>query len=138
MTTTAKRLQVVKPAQPAAQPEPTAEVDAPTPAAEPEQQQRNKHDVKRLEGEITALLTTFAQRGVQLNREVLQSSARAYASCRMLVIKGICTEAEMQAEESLVLRSLLLALLQQVEEQQLAQARKVQPVRKPGLVVARH
>jgi len=105
----------------------------------------NDHDVDALMQECAKTITYMAQRGVNININVLdvnnlRTKAETFALCRLLIAKGICTEAELQAEVYGAILGMLRVILQHVEEQRLAemeQAGKVQPVHN-GLVVARH
>lgn len=105
----------------------------------------NAHDVKRLEDECTAIKVRLIEMGALPDRlEALitgrRNAAMQFALGRLLVLKGIVTEDELQGEELAQLRELLRSDLQQAENQGLGQNRgpQVQPVRRPGLIVARH
>jgi hypothetical protein len=98
----------------------------------------NRHDADVLRDECNALIGELGRRNMRVEMGILRTTAESFAVCKLLIDKGICTEAELQAEVYGAMRSLLANLLQQVEEQQLtAQRSRVQPVRAPGLVVAR-
>ena len=114
-----------------------------------QQQQRNAHDVKRAEEQANKLLAAIAALGVQipinaLDVSTLRLHARVQGLCRLLVAKGVATEAEVQYEEMVALCQSLGAVLQQVETARLSQPAsssqgpKVEAVRTPGLLVARH
>lgn len=115
------------------------------------QQQRNAHDVKRAEEQANKLLAAIAALGVQipinaLDVSTLRLHARVQGLCRLLVAKGVVTEAEVQYEEMVALCQSLGAVLQQVETARLSQPAsqsssqgpKVEAVRTPKLLVARH
>lgn len=102
----------------------------------------NTHDVQDIEQRVNLVLTALAQRGAPVNPDTvdinnLRGRSQAYAACRLLVLKGICTEAEVQAEEAQALLSTLYLILNIVEQQKLQQP-QVQAVRQPGIIVAKH
>ena len=86
----------------------------------------NDHDVDKLGEDIQKLLTGLAQRGLAINIQALdlnnlKARVEAEAACRMLVAKGIVTQAEMAATCNQVFKDILVAVLQAVEETRLAQ-----------------
>ncbi len=100
----------------------------------------SERDADQLAEDCKKLTQALFDRGVAINLGALDLNnlkprIEAFAACRMLVQKGICTEAELAAECNTQLRGILAGILQAVEEQQLQQLGKVQPVRQP-LVVA--
>lgn len=113
-------------------------------AAEPQApaaEQFNAHDVKRLMHEIDAMLLTLRGMGLQVDQGRIRAAADAQAACEILVAHGLATEEEVQARAYRVARDIVAQVLQQAEEQRLAQqqqARGVQAVRAQGIVVARH
>lgn len=116
----------------------------------------NEHDVDKLSEDIAKLLAGLAQRGLpininQLDINNLKARVESVAACRMLIAKGICTEAEMAAFCNTEFKAILITILQIVEEQRLqaqgprqdriitpADAGKLATVRKPKLAVVRH
>lgn len=93
----------------------------------------NDHDVDRLGEQIGKLLAGLAERGVMVDIAALdlnnvKARVEAEAACRMLVAKGIATQAEMAATCNQIFKDILAAVLQAVEERQLQQ---------PGAQVAR-
>ncbi len=88
------------------------------------------------------------QRGViiDINRidpNNIKARVEAVAACRMLVAKGIVTEAEMAAACNTEFKMLLAVILQAVEEMQLAQQPKredriVKPAGAGKLAIVRH
>ncbi len=108
----------------------------------------NDHDNDKLGEEITKLLKGLAERGVMvdINRidlNNLKARIEAIACCRILIAKGICTEAELGAACNQEFRAILMVILQLVEEQRLAaQQPAVDTIIKPQgagkLAIVRH
>ena len=143
-TTTAQRIRAYSPravkvadVAPTAPAEPTPDTETAMPAPE----QFNAHDVKRLMREIDAMLLTLRGMGMAVDQGRIRAAADAQAACEILVAHGLASEEEVQARAYRVARDIVAQVLQQAEEQRLAQqqqARAVQAVRAPGIVVARH
>lgn len=99
----------------------------------------NKHDVGALEQECQRLHVAIAERGAQVDVAALTARAQAFTAIKLLVERGLCTEAEAQAALLTEIRNALGGILQSVEvarlQQQQQQGRQVQPVRKPDLIV---
>src|SRR5258707_7756423 len=118
-------------------------VASPSPEPEPPAQPdwailHNEHDVGVYQAECQALVNSMTQMGAQANMPMLQLAARAYATMRLLVLKGVCTEAETQGEEFLALRAILREQLLAVEADVAKRTGKsVQAVHTPKIVVAR-
>lgn len=114
----------------------------------------NDHDVDKQGEELGRLLKGLGERGVvidiqRIDLNNLKARIEAVAACRMLIAKGICTEAEMAAACNAEFKAILTVVLQAVEEQRLAQQRDtlVTPPSiergrdgsvKPKLAVVRH
>lgn len=146
----------VKPAETEA-----TEVEAPSAAIEPVQKAaveilpeavdptkilHNAHDVAKLQEEGIAILRELSARGVGIRMDSVMASAQSHAAIRLLILKGICTEAEAQGEVLTTVRDYLRSILQQVEQQQLQgqssatqqpTGPKVEVVKTPGLLVAK-
>lgn len=127
---------------PEATPAPSDAATAPS-TDEPEQvsEQFNTHDAKRLARQIDAMLLTLTEMGYQVDQGQIKAAADAQAACEILVAHGLATEAEVQARAYRAAASIIGQALQQAEEMRLRQQqqqRSVQPVRQPGIVVARH
>ena len=80
----------------------------------------------KLGEDIQKLLAGLAERGVAINinhldLNNLKARVEAMAACRILVAKGIATEAEMAATCNQVFKEILMAVLQAVEEMRLQQ-----------------
>lgn len=111
--------------------------------AEPEHpvEQFNAHDARRLRKQIDALMLALANMGLTIDQGQVKSAADSQAACEILVARGLATEAEVQARSYRAALAMIGAALQQAEEARLRQQqqqRSVQPVRQPGIVVARH
>lgn len=115
--------------EPVTAPEPE-DVDVDTPAVEA--RQWNKHDVKKLEAECNQLMAAMNQAGRTVNVAALMDGGHAYAACRLLVLKGLATEEEVNGEAFTWIRRKLMGGLQLAENNRLTVARK------PGLMVATH
>lgn len=99
----------------------------------------NKHDVQRLIKKCEQLHGAIAKHGAMVDQVRLHDQAQSFAVARILVLKGICTEAEMNGEVFSRMALLLEGALQQVEEQSLQRGKpQVQRVEKPKLLVATH
>lgn len=115
-----------------------------TPVTDTEADEAELHDpsraeIRRLQKELNRIAGGMRQFGAMPDMSVLKPAAESYAVARILVLKGICTENEMQAEVLEAMRGMMAAALQNMEEQALkAKQPKVQPVRNPNLIVARH
>lgn len=84
-------------------------------------------NVEHLIGEVQKTLDFMAQRGLVIHLDALdvnnlRARADSFAACRILIEKGVATEAEVQGEMMTALLGMLRAILQTVEQQQLAQA----------------
>lgn len=125
-----------------ATPAPSSAATAPsTDESEPSPEQFNAHDAKRLAKQIDAMLLTLTEMGYQVEQGQIKAAADAQAACEILVAHGIVSEAEVQARAYRAAASIIAGALQQAEElrlRQQQQARSVQAVRQPGIVVARH
>src|SRR5579859_6758547 len=111
---------------------------APGEAAPPAPKQYNKHDVKATETRCQALLQAISGKGAQVDVRGLTRDAGLYALSRLLVQKGIISQDELEGERLALVEQGLQDTLIQVEEQRLQASRpKVQPVRQPGIAVAR-
>lgn len=103
----------------------------------------NQHDVDALERECQRLHVAIAERGAQVDAAALTARAQAFTAIKLLVERGICTEAEAQGALLTEIRNMLAGILQQVEVQRLHQAQaqrqqagpQVQAVRKPDLIL---
>jgi hypothetical protein len=101
--------------------------------------QVNDHDAEVLRKQVAGIATEIMNLGYRFDMDAVRASAESYAVMRLLVVKGVCTDAEAQVEVYSRMRGMLAATLQQVEEQILKDGKqRVQPVRTPGLVVATH
>ena len=99
----------------------------------------SSHDVDRLQGDCERIVTTLAQRGIGVDMERLELRTMPLAVIRILVAKGVCGEEEIEGERFTVMREMLQALLQDVEERQLAaQGPQIARVEMPKLAVATH
>lgn len=92
--------------------------------AEKQPQPVNKHGAWEAEQRMNKLLREIASRGARIDLNGidvnnLRPRAEAYAACRILIEKGICTEAELQHEVYTAIAQMLGVILQAVEEQQL-------------------
>lgn len=107
----------------------------------------NAHDVKRLETQVNALLTairTHLPPGRDIGMQMIEVSARSYAVARLLVMKGLVQETEIQAEMLAAMNDILAGVLQGVEDAalraqssqavQASQGPQVQAVRMPDLI----
>lgn len=103
----------------------------------------SRHDVERAMTEVRQLLLAFAQRGVPISVDkpdahirlsTLRPRAQAFAACRILVERGICTQEDVQFEEAMVMRDLLSTIYQEFEERAL-EARKPVVARRGDLIV---
>ncbi len=141
MVTRKPRLQAVKPAQPEVE---QIEQPVPNPGV-----LHNDHDVDALMRETAKTIAYMAQRGVDININTidvnnLRTKAETFALCRLLIAKGLFTEAELQAEVYGAILGMLHAILQHVEEQRLAEAparpgQKIAVARSPlPIQIARH
>lgn len=117
--------------------DPAAPGEQPAVAPEPAWQEMAK--------EVNQLLAALAGYGIDLRDTVIPTQIRprieSFGACRMLVLKGICTEEEMQAVQVEAHRDLLRGILQAAENQRLQQQQDMRrPVvpEKPGLVIAKH
>lgn len=96
--------------------------------------------------EVNQLLNALAGYGVDLRDTVVPSQIRprieSFSACRILVLKGICTEEEMQAVQLEAHRDLLRGILQAAEHQRLQQQQEMRKVIAPespkGLLIAKH
>ena len=99
----------------------------------------SEHDVTRLQGECQHIVDTLARMGVGVQMEQLESRVAWVAILRLLVAKGICTDAEAEGERFTVMKGMLGEILHSVEEQQLQQGKpQIQRVERPKLAVATH
>lgn len=101
----------------------------------------NAHDADLAAARVEKVIAALGARGLPvditaIDARNLRARADAFAACRLLIQKGIATEAEVATEAFQALEALLLAVLAHVERESLT-AGQVQAVRKPGLVVAR-
>lgn len=104
-------------------------------------QQFNAHDAKVLAKQIDQMLLALRGMGLAVDMSRIKATADAQAACEILVAHGLASEAEVQSRAYLAARNLMASILQQAEEQQLAQhqqASKIEVAKRPGLVVARH
>lgn len=111
-----------------------------TPAARAQKtRQWNKHAVKQLEGECEQLRQAMLKTGFTMDLRHIQETGIVHALCRLLVNRGIASEDEINGEMLSYVKQVLLAGLQQAEEQRL-QAAKAQlaVAKRPDLMVARH
>lgn len=104
----------------------------------------NAHDVKRLEDECSKIAGQFLKLGAQPQRLEAtiagwRQAATIFSLGRLMMLKGLVTEDELQGEELARLKDMLLENLQEFENAQIAARQpQVQAVRKPGLIVATH
>lgn len=104
----------------------------------------NAHDVKRLEEECSKIAGQFLKLGAQpqhLEATIAgwRQAATIFSLGRLMMLKGLVTEDELQGEELARLKDMLLENLQEFENAQIAARQpQVQAVRKPGLIVATH
>lgn len=99
----------------------------------------NAHDVDRLQEECQALCNAMAQAGAVVDMPRVEASAGVFALLRLLVLKGVRADAEAEGERFTAMRSILRKGLQQVEVEAAKRGKpKVEAVRAPKLVVARH
>jgi hypothetical protein len=119
-------------------------LEAPAPdddGAAPSIADANKHAVKALAAECNGLIARINQAGAGVDLDRLKTISQVMAIGRILLAAGLCTEAQLQYEEFLATRGFLRGLLQHVEGQALAKradAKKVEAVRAPKLLIARH
>lgn len=113
--------------------------------AAPKEEQ--KPTAQTLTDEVNDLLNTLAGYGIDLRDTIdprqIRPRLESFSACRMLIVKGICTEAEMHLMQLEAHRELLRGILQAAENQRLAQARANLVVpegakQSKGLVLAKH
>ena len=113
-----------------------------------------KHDVKRAAQRCNDLLlaittrVTAAQKEIGIDQAKVDSKAQAYACCRLLVLKGLVTEEEMETERLMAVGDLYADILLQIEQQLLnggqperspQQKRSdLAVVQTPGIIVPKH
>jgi hypothetical protein len=95
--------------------------------------------------EVGQILTALAGYNIDLRDTIdprqMRPRIESFSACRMLVLKGICTEEEMHTMQIEAHRDLLRGILQAAENQRMQQQtdmRKPVVVDKPGLVIAKH
>ncbi len=121
-----------------------SEVEAESPTARADARAgilHNAHDADLAAARVEKVIAALGARGLPvditaIDARNLRARADAFAACRLLIQKGLATEAEVATEAFQALEGLLLAVLAHVERESLT-AGQVQAVRKPGLVVAR-
>ena len=112
-----------------------------------------KHDVKRAEQRCNDLLlaittrVTAAQKEIGIDQAKVDSKAQAYACCRLLVLKGLVTEEEIETERLMAVGDMYADILLRVEQQFLNGAPERSPQQKrsdlavvqtPGIIVPKH
>lgn len=124
-----------EPVEDDAQPEQPEQPEPESPVA----RQFNEHDVNSLQKECQGLVNAMARLGAAVDMPRVEASAGTYAILRILVTRGVCSESEAEGERFTAMRDILRQGLQQVEIQAAQRdGKRVQAVRGPGLVVARH